>query len=333
MLQRSSVAARVLSRVLCVALAAGLVGTSLPARAADDYPTRPIRLLVGFAAGGATDLIARAIAQRLGERLGQQVIVENRVGAGGTVAAAALAKAPADGYTLMMVSASHAVNPSLYKNLPYDTLKDFNPVSEVSVTTAVLVVNPSLGVNSVGELIALAKARPGTLNIASAGIGSSAHLAGELFRSMAGIDLVHVPFKGTAESVRDLVAGQVQLTVDSVTALLPFIKDGRLKALGVGDRTRSPLLPDVPTIDEAGVKGYAVFAWGGFIAPAGTPRAVIDKLNRETNVVLKLPEIRDRFAQMGSAPQGSTPDEFDRLIRSEIARFGKIIEAAGTQAQ
>ena len=314
-------------------LLGGLAVAASPARAADEYPNKPIRIVVGFAAGGATDLIARALAQKLSERFGQQVIVENRAGAGGSIGTALVAKAAPDGYTLMMVSASHAVNATMYKDLTYDTLGSFETVSMVSVTTAVLVVHPSLRVNNVAELVALAKARPGALNIASAGIGSSSHLAGELFRSMAGLNLVHVPFKGTAEALRDLVAGEVQLTVDSITALLPLINSAKLKALGVGDTTRSQLLPDVPTLDEAGVKGYAVFAWGGILAPAKTPRTIVDRLNRELNAALQMPDIKERFGKMGSQPSGGTPEAFRNLIESEITRFARIIQAAGTKTQ
>ncbi len=316
-----------------VGLAVSLSFASTLARASQDYPNRPVRVLVGFAAGGATDLIARTVAQKLTERTGQQFLVENRAGAGGAIATAALAKAPPDGYTLMMVSASHAVNATLQKNLPFDTVKDFDPISTISVTTNVLAVHPSLGVKSVTELIDLAKSKPAQLNIASAGVGSSAHLAGELFKSMAGIDVVHVPFKGTADALRDLVSGEVQMTVDSITALLPFIRDGRLRAIGVGDTTRSPLLPEVPTIDEAGVKGYAVFAWGGYIAPAKTPRPVIQRLNSEIRSVLALPDVQQRLQQMGSRPSGSSPEQFSELIKSEIVRFATIIEAAGTASK
>ncbi|MEO6748869.1 MAG: tripartite tricarboxylate transporter substrate binding protein, partial [Casimicrobiaceae bacterium] len=229
-----------------------------PTHAADGYPNRPIKLYVGFAAGGATDLVARIVAQNLSARLGQQVVVENRAGAGGVVATGLVAKAAPDGYSLVMVSASHAINVSLQKHLPYDAIADFAPVSLVAAITNVLVVNPSLPAKSVAEYIALAKARPGAINFSSAGVGSSSHLAGELFKNMAGIDIRHVPYKGTADAVRDLISGQVQSTVDSVSALLPYIRNGQLRVLGVGDAQRSVLLPDVPTIAEAGLPGYEV---------------------------------------------------------------------------
>lgn len=316
--------------------AIGLGSTSLTQRAfaqADGFPSKPMKVILGFPAGGALDLIARAIAQRWGERLGQPMVVENRPGAGGTIATAAVAKSPPDGYTTLFVSPAHAVNVSMYRSLPYDTEADFEPIGMASITTPVLVVNPSLGVKSVSELIAMAKAKPGNLNIASSGVGSSSHLSSEIFKSMAGVNVVHVPFKGTVDALRDLVAGQVHMSIDSITALLPFIKDGRLVALGVGSTVRSPLLPDVPTIDEAGLKGFSVFAWAGFLAPAKTPRPVVDKLNAALNAVLQMPELRVQLAQMATVPRGGTPDEFKRLINGEVKRFAQVIASAGIPIQ
>ena len=304
-----------------------------PAHAADDYPSRPIKLYVGFAAGGATDLVARIVAQNLSARLGQQVVVENRAGAGGVLATGLVAKAAPDGYSLIMVSASHAINVSLQKHLPYDAIADFAPVSLVAAITNVLVVNPSLPAKSVAEYIALAKARPGAINFSSAGVGSSSHLAGELFKSMAGIDIRHVPYKGTADAVRDLISGQVQSTVDSVSALLPYIRNGQLRVLGVGDAQRSVLLPDVPTIAEAGLPGYEVNAWVGVLAPAKTPQQIVERLNREITAILKQPDVQQQLQQLGSHPIIATPDEFAALIRSDIAKFAKIIKSAGVQPQ
>ena len=314
-------------------LCAAWLGVSSGAGAASDYPNRPVKILVGFAAGGATDLIARIVAQRLSERLNQQFVVENRPGAGGVLATGVAAKAPADGYTLIMVSASHAINVSLQKSLPYDAVADFAPIVPVASTTNVLVVNAAFPAKTVAEYIALAKAKPGTINFSSAGVGSSSHLAGELFKSMAGIQISHVPYKGTADAVRDLVSGQVQSTVDSVSALLPYIRKGDLRALAVGDPHRSALLPDVPTMAEAGLPGYEVNAWVGLLAPAGTPREIVQLLNREVLAILDEPDVRKRLTDMGSRPVGSSPDAFAGLIKSDIAKFATIIKTAGVTPQ
>jgi tripartite-type tricarboxylate transporter receptor subunit TctC len=315
-------------------IAAALLGLAAPAAlAASDYPNRPVKILVGFAAGGATDLVTRIVAQKLTERFNQQFVVENRAGAGGVLATGVVAKAPADGYTLIMVSASHAINVSLQKSLPYDAIADFAPVVPVAATTNVLAVNPALPVNSVGEYIALAKAKPGTINFSSAGVGSSSHLAGELFKSMAGINIAHVPYKGTADAVRDLVGGQVQSTVDSVSALLPFIRNGQLKALGVADPRRSALLPNVPTIAESGLPGYEVNAWVGILAPAGTPADIVQLLNREVQAILKQPDVQKRLEEMGSRPIGASPEAFATLLKSDVAKFAVIIKSAGVVPQ
>ena len=297
------------------------------------YPNKPVRMLVGFAAGGATDLFARLVAQKLSERLGQQFVVENRPGAGGTIAGAAVARAPADGYTLGVISASHAIGATLYRSLPYDTLGDFVPVGTIATATNVLVVHPSMPVNSVAEYIALAKSKPGTINLASAGTGSSSHLAGELFKSMAGINVLHVPYKGTGEALRDLISGQVESTVDAVSALLPHINSGALKALGVGDPRRMPKLPNVPTISEAGVPGYAVFAWVGLVAPTGTPDNIVQKLNAELATLLKSPDAEKKIDDLGARPYISSAEEFGNLIKAEVPKFARIIQSAGIPLQ
>jgi tripartite-type tricarboxylate transporter receptor subunit TctC len=298
-----------------------------------DYPSRPIKIYVGFAAGGATDLVTRLLAERLSTRLGQQVVVENRPGAGGVLATSIVAKAPPDGYALVMVSASHAINVSLQKSLPYDAVADFAPVATAAATTNVLVVNPAVPATTVSEYVALAKARPGTLNFSSAGVGSSSHLANELFKSMAGIDIRHVPYKRTADAVRDLVTGRVQSTVDSVSALLPYIRSGQLRVLGVADATPSPILPGVPTIAQSGLPGYEVNAWVGILAPAHTPGEIVTRLNAEIDAILKEPDMQKRLLEMGSHPVIGTPDDFAALIKSDIAKFAAIIKAAGITAQ
>jgi len=315
---------------LCAAL--GMLAPS-QAAAADDYPTRPIRLLVGFTAGGGTDTYARIVAPKLSERLGQQVVVDNRPGAGGIIATGMVAKAPPDGYTLIFISPSHSINASLQKSLPFDPIADFEPVTTVAAGTVVLVVHPSLPVTSVKELIALAKTRPGAISYGTGGLGSSSQMNCEQFKSMAGINITHVPYKGTAAAIPDLISGEVHMAIDTVAALLPHVRSGRLKALGIGDRVRSELLPDIPTIAEAGVPGYEMYGGTGILAPANTPRDITQKLSREINAILKMPEIRQRFVALAVRPTGSTPEEFRALIKADIARYAKIIKTAGIQAQ
>lgn len=323
----------ILPALLAAAMAMPAEAQQPATRPAAEYPNRPVKMIVGFAAGGATDLFARIVAQKLTERLGQQVLVENRVGAGGSIAAAAVAKSPADGYTLAIISASHSINATLYRSLPYDPVKDFVPIAAVASATNVLVVHPSVPANTVGEFIALAKAKPGTINFASGGVGASSHLAGELFKSMAGINIVHVPYKGTGDAIRDLVSGQVQSSVDAVSALLPLIQDGKLKALGVGDPQRMARLPNVPTISESGVPGYEVFAWVGVLAPAGTPPEIVGRLNREISAIVRLPEIEKKFDEMGARPFVRTSDDLATHIKAEIAKFARVIDSAGIPRQ
>jgi tripartite-type tricarboxylate transporter receptor subunit TctC len=316
--------------LLLTLAAAALACIGTGARA--DYPTRPIRMVVGFAPGGATDLYARVVAQRLGERLGQQVVVDNRPGAGGSIGTSLVAKAAPDGHTLLFASPSHAINVSLYRSLPYDPLRDFVPIAKITNgSTYVLVAHPSLPVQNLKDFIAYAKAKPGTINFASAGSGSTSHLAGELFKSRAGIDIVHVPYKGTGDAIRDLLTGQVQATVDALPALLPHIKRGALKALGVNIRTT--LLPEVPLIADAGVPQFEFYTWIGVLAPAATPAAIVRRLNGEINSVLRMPEVEARFAEMSSRPVTSTPEDFRRQIEKDIPKFAAIIKAAGIQPQ
>ncbi len=316
--------------ILSVLMFSGLLQQTM---ASDGYPNRPIRMVVGFAPGGGTDTYARIIAPKLSERLGQQVIVDNRPGAGGTIATVLVAKAPPDGYTLLFISPSYAINASLQDPRPYDPIADFEPVTPVAAGTVVLVVHPSLPVKSVRELIALAKAKPGTINFASGGLGSSGQLNSEQFKAMAGINIVHVPYKGTAAAIPDLVSGQVHMTIDTVAALLPHVKSGKLRALGVGDSVRSVLLPDVPTISEAGVSGYEMYGGTGVLVPAKTPRAAIDTLNREINEILKMPDVVKRFTDLAVRPIGSTTEEFQAKIKADIVRYAKIIEAAGLKGK
>ena len=316
-----------------LALAACSAASTFAAEPQNQYPTRPVRMVVGFAAGGATDLFARIVAQRLTERWGQQIVVDNRTGAGGSLGTAIVAKAQPDGYTLAVISSSHMINASLYKSLPFDPIADFDGVAMICGITNVLAVNPSLPAKSVTEFIALAKTKPGAINFASGGVGSSSHLGGELFKSMAGIQIVHVPYKGTADALRDLISGQVQSTVDAVSALLPHINKGALRALGVGDLRRMPQLPDVPTIAESGLPGFEYAAIVGILAPARTPREVVANLNREISEILNTPEIGARFAEMGARPALMTPQQLNTLVKNDVARFARIIKSAGVQTQ
>jgi tripartite-type tricarboxylate transporter receptor subunit TctC len=320
-------------RAALACLAAGIAGTYHPPAAAQGYPNHPIRLVVGFAPGGNTDLMARLTAEQLTIRLGQSVVVENRAGAGGTMAGNVVAKARPDGYTLLFASTSHSINAAIYKNLPYNTLKDFQPVAPVASTMKILVVNPSLPVHDVKEFIAYAKAHPAGLTMASAGLGSSAHLAGVLFNTMAGTDVTYVPYKGTGEALRDLVAGEVQSTVDSITAYIPMVKNGQLRALGVSSAQPTALLPGVPAITESGLPGYEVNDWVGVIAPAGVPADVVAKLNKAINEGLDSPEVIRKLADMGSQPIHQTPEDYSKMIVRDIDRFEKLRQAAHMDKQ
>lgn len=299
---------------------------------AQDYPSKAIRLIVPFPPGGGTDILARAIGQKLTESMGQNVIVDNRPGAGGNLGAELAAKAAPDGYTIMMVSASYAVNASLYK-LAFDPVKDFAAVTQVASVPFALVANPSVPANNIKELLALAQAKPGQFNYASSGNGSSPHLAGELLAMMTGIKIVHVPYKGGGPAVADLIGGQVQLMFNTVVQSLPLIKSGKLKALAVSSPKRSSALPEVPTIAESGVPGYDVTNWFGILAPRANSRQVIERLNREIVQHLQSPELRSRLAAEGADPIGSSAAEFERLIVSDIEKYVRIVKATGTRIE
>ncbi|MBI3067606.1 MAG: tripartite tricarboxylate transporter substrate binding protein [Betaproteobacteria bacterium] len=312
---------------LCLAWLSGAAGA-----AQVQYPTKPIRLIVPFPPGGTTDVVARVIAQKLTENWSQQVVVDNRPGAGGIIGTELAAKAPADGYTLLLGSiTTHAVNPSLYKKLPFDPLRDFAPVSLAVSTPQVLVVHPSVAAKSVKELIALAKAKPGQLNYASAGTGTSPHLTFELFKSMAGVNLVHVPYKGTGPAITDLIGGQVQTMITGVVALYPHIKAGKLRALGATSAKRVAALPDVPTIAESGVPGFDVASWFGVFAPAGTPKPIVTRVNAEIVKILAAPDLRQKLTAQGADPATNTPEQFAAYVKSELARWGKVVQATGAR--
>jgi len=297
------------------------------------YPAKPIRLMVGYPPGGATDIAARIVAQKLGERLGQPVVVDNLPGAGGIIASDKVAKAAPDGYTLVLANTAHGINPSLYKELPYDAVTSFAPVIKLADLTLVLVVNPALPVRSVGELVALAKARPGELHYASSGVGQSLHLAGEMFKSMAGVDIVHVPYKGSAPARTDLLAGQVEMMFESAIGVVPFVQGGRLRALGVSGARRSPALPEVPTLSEAGVPGFEASGWLGILAPAGTPVAIVRRLNAEVSAVLALSDVNAQLAGSGAEVATGSPEQFASFIADEIAKWAKIVRATGLKGE
>ncbi len=298
--------------------------------AAQDYPTRPVRLVIPFPPGGSNDVVGRLIAMHLAERLGKQVVVDNRGGAGGVIGTEVVAKSPADGYTLLVISMAHAVNPWLYK-LTYDPIKDFAPIALLAKGANVLVVHPSLPVKTVKDLIDLAKAKPGQLNFASSGNGTSIHLAGELFKTMAGVSMVHVPYKGSAPAIADLLGGQVSCMFDNMPSSLPHIKAGKLRAIAVTSARRSPAMPELPTIAEAGLPGYEAASWFGLLAPAGTPREIVTKLNHTIVESLKTPEMKERLSSQGAEPVGDSPEEFAAYIRSEIAKWAKVVKASGAK--
>jgi tripartite-type tricarboxylate transporter receptor subunit TctC len=299
---------------------------------AQDYPVRPVRLIIPFPPGGSNDVVGRLIATHLGERLGKQVVVDNRSGAGGVIGTEIVAKSPPDGYTLLIISMAHAVNPWLYK-LAYDPIKDFAPVGLLAKGANVLVVHPSLPVNSVKDLVALAKQKPGDLQYASAGIGSFQHLGGELFKLMAGVDILHVPFKGGGPAMVDIVGGHTKVMFSSMVQTVPQIKAGKLRALGTGGLERSPVLPDIPTIAEAGVTGYEAVNWWGIVAPAGTSQMIIDKVNGEVEAVQKSPEVQKQFANEGAAPEPMKPAVFGSFMVSEMNKWEKVVKQGGIKAE
>jgi tripartite-type tricarboxylate transporter receptor subunit TctC len=299
---------------------------------APAYPTKPIRLVVPFPAGGTTDILARAAAQKLTEAWGQPVVVDNRPGAGGNIGSELVAKAAPDGYTLEMGTVgTHAINASLYAKMPYDHVKDFVPVILVAGVPNVLVVHPSVPVNSVAELIAYAKANPGKLNFASSGSGTSIHLSGELFKVMSGVQMTHVPYKGSAPAVQDLLGGQVQLMFDNLPSALPHIKAGKLRALAVTSAQRAPVLPDVPTIAEAGLPGFEASSWFGVLAPAGTSPAIVAKLNAEIAKWLASPEAKEKLQGQGANVAGGPPEEFTKHIAAETAKWAKVVKESGAK--
>ena len=304
------------------------------ATTAGSYPDRTIRMIVPFPPGGGVDIVARMVAKDMSERMGQSVVVDNRAGAGGVLGSEIVAKATPDGYTLLMGNvATHAVNPNLHKKLSYDALKDFEPVSRVAEVPGILLIHPSLPVDSVKQLIAFAKSRPGQLTYGSAGNGTPTHLAAELLKSMANVNIVHVPYKGTPPALSDLLGGQITMMFSNIVSGLPLVKAGKLKVLGVTSLKRSPVAPAIPTIAESGLPGFRESSWYGVLAPVGTPSAIIATLNAAVVQALKTPAVLDRLTGQGADVNASTPAEFREFIRVEIERYGKIIKSSGIRVE
>ena len=313
------------------ALLALLVSAPAPSQ---EYPTRPIHIVVPFSAGaGVVDIMARLVGQHLATSIGQPVLIDNRPGAGGIAGTDIASKAAADGYTLLMTNVSLGVSPFLYRSLPFDPQKDFVPVTMVNSAPLLLVTHPSVAATTAQELIALAKARPGELNYGSGGVGSTPHLSVELFKSIAGIDATHVPYKGGAPALADLVGGQLSFMIENMPGTMPFVNSGKLRALAITSAKRSPLAPNLPTLTEAGLTGYEVTGWNGLFANKGTPPVIINKLSAEVAKVLRLPEVRQRLSSLGAEAVGSTPDEFASFFRADMARWGKIIKEKGIRSE
>jgi tripartite-type tricarboxylate transporter receptor subunit TctC len=314
--------------------AAALCATSMLVDAAQPYPSRPIRIVVAYTPAGTTDILARIVGQKMNEAWGQPVIIDNRPGANGNIGTEYAARTQPDGHTFLMTTAGpHGINPSLYRKLGYDAVKDFSAVSLVALVPNILVVNVSLPVKDVKGFIAHAKANPGKLSYGSPGAGSTAHLSMELFKSMTGTNLVHVPYKGSAGVLTDVMSGQIAATMDNMPAYLPQVKAGKIRALAVSDAKRSPAVPDLPTVAEAGVPGYAASAWFGLVAPAATPKDVIAKLSAETARILQMPDVKARLADLGADAVGSTPEQFAAHIKAEIAKWAKVIRDAHVELQ
>ena len=318
---------RTIARFLVVVAAALVV---VPA-SAQDYPAQPVRLIVPFAAGGPADVYARFLGARLQEALGQPFVVDDRPGAGSLIGTEAVAKSPADGYTLLVMSNTHTVNESLIPNKPYQLLRDFVPVAPINYSDLVLVVHPSVPATTLAEVIALAKSKPGGLNYASSGPGTPYHMAGELFKAMAGVDIVHVPYKGSSGARTDVLGGQVQMMFDAVTTMSEQARAGKVRALATSGKVRSSVLPGVPTLDEAGVPGYEAVIWLGVMAPKGTPPAIVTRLNAEIVKIVNRPDVRQEWAKQGAVPMVMTPDEFGRFLATDITKWERIVKISGAK--
>ena len=317
---------RVLTSMLLLSFAALALG--------QNYPAKSVRMVVPFAAGaGSNDIMARLIAQKLTDSFGQQFVVDNRPGASGIIGCDIVAKAPPDGYTVLVMSLTYTVLPSLFSKLPFDPVKDLTPVTMLASAPLMLVVNPSLPVKSVQEFIAYAKANPGKLNFGSGGAGATPHLAGEMLKSMAGLQVTHIPYKGGAPALADLIGGQIQFMLENIPGTLPFVKAGKLRALAITDLKRSPLLPDLPTLDESGLKGYQIVGWNGLFVPAGTPPAIINKLYTGVVSALALPDVKERLSVLGADGVGDTPQHFAAFIKADIAKWAQVVKTAGIKIE
>jgi tripartite-type tricarboxylate transporter receptor subunit TctC len=313
--------------------AAALLAFAAAEAGAESFPQKPVRIVVPFAAGGTVDVVARVVGQKLSESFKQAVVVENRPGAGGNLAADAVAKSAPDGYTILLTTNGHAISPALYRKLPYDPLKDFIAVTQVNASALLLVANPKLNVMSVPDLVQLAKAKPGSLSYGSTGVGNPLHLTMEMLKRATRMEIVPIPYRGDAPLLTALVAGEVLLAVTPVPTTLPHVQSGTLRALGVTRATRSSALPDVPTIAEQGVAGFDTASWHGFFAPANTPKEIVNAIYRETKMALEAPDVRERLQSLGADPVGSTPEEFDALFKADIRKFADVIRETGIPPQ
>jgi tripartite-type tricarboxylate transporter receptor subunit TctC len=314
--------------IAIAALAASLAAGEVHAQ---PYPSKPVRIIVPFAPGGPADLYARIVGEKLQAALGQSFVIDDRPGGGSIVGTEAAAKSAADGYTLLMMSNTHTVNESLIPEKPFQLMRDFVPVAPVNYSDLVLVVHPSVPATTLAEFIALAKAKPGTLNYASSGPGTPYHMAGELFKAMAGVDIVHVPYKGSSGARTDILGGQVQMMFDAIPTMAPNVRAGKLKALGTSGKVRSTVLPEVPTVSEAGVKGYEAVIWLGIMAPAGTPRAIVNQLNAEISKAVNSPEMKEAWRKQGAVSMLMSPEEFGRYIRDDIDKWARIVKISGAK--
>jgi len=322
-----------LRRAFSLIVLATLWSAPAPPCAAQDYPSRPVKVIVPFGAGGPTDVFTRAIAEDLRKSLNQPFVMENRPGAGTIIGSDAAAKSPSDGYTLLMMSATQTTTETLVPNKPFKLMRDFVPVASLLSSELVMVVHPSVPVNTLQEFIALARSKPGALNYASSGVGSNYHMAGELFKNLTGTNILHVPYKGSAGARNDIISGQIEMMFDSVPTMAQMIQAGRVKALGTSGRVRSAILPDVPTLSEAGVPGYEATLWVGVMAPAGTPRPIVELLNAEINKILARPDVRESWEKQGATPVSMKPDEFGAYVQSEIEKWAKVINANGIRPE
>jgi tripartite-type tricarboxylate transporter receptor subunit TctC len=316
-----------------IAALALALGATTGALAQSAYPTKAVKIVVPYSAGGPADIYGRFVGDRLQKSLGHPFVIENRPGAGAIIGTDAVAKSAPDGYTLLMMSNTHTVNESLFTKKPYSLLRDLSPISPINYSDLILVIHPSVPAKNLRELIALAKAKPGALNYASSGPGTPYHMAGELFKAMAGIDVVHVPHKGSAEARTDVLAGNVQMMFDAITTMAPLVQSGKVRAIATSGKARSPITPNVPTMNEAGVPGYDAVIWLGMMAPAGTPKAIVDLLNADIQKIANLPDVKETWAKQGAVPMRMSPEEFGKFIEQDIQKWAKVVKISGAKIE